>query len=111
MSPIMATRTNAPPTPIPAAAPALSLLLPSDEVLPAGEVVPAAEPVPVVDVPAVGMTSVKVGVDVSPDKHVLAIAILLCSIDAILVKGAKVLVDTGHSEHRTIIGFDLNIMP
>ena len=68
MSPIMPTTTKAPPTPIPAAAPALSFLLPSDEVLPAAVAVSADEVAPAADVPAVGMTSVKVGAAVPPER-------------------------------------------
>lgn len=91
MRAMMPTTNKAPPTPMPAAAATLSLLLSDDDVVPAAEVA-ADEVAAVVDIIDVDMTSVKVGIAVS------------------LVRAASV-VDTAHSEQRTISGFDLNMMP
>ena len=63
MRPITATTNSAPPTPIPAAAPTLSLVPSVDELVPADED-PDEDPA-VVSAPPVGSTSVSVPVAVA----------------------------------------------
>ena len=92
------TNNNAPPTPIPAAAPALSLELEVDEG--SGE-----------DVPAVDCAPAPVADSVAPSTYTSAIGSFIEYTRGILVKGGRELVETAHSEHTIIIGFDLNMIP